>query len=106
MNRADAAAAAAAARERSRATAERIEQLLREQLQPVQLELHDDSAAHAGHRSSGGRGHFRLRIVSTRFAGLTPLQRHRLVNEILAPLWDRELHAISVVAATPDELAK
>ncbi|MGH8144493.1 MAG: BolA family protein [Steroidobacteraceae bacterium] len=103
MNRAEAAAAAAA---RSSATAVRIEQLLGEALQPVQLELHDDSAAHAGHRSSGGRGHFRLRIVSTRFTGLTALQRHRLVNEILAPLWDRELHAISVVAETPEEFPR
>jgi len=103
---ADAAAAAAAIRARSSATAARIEQLLREQLQPLQFELHDDSVAHAGHRGSGGKGHFRLRIVSTRFAGLTPVQRHRLVNQVLAPLWDRELHAISVAAATPDEIVK
>ena len=106
MKSADAAAAAAASRARSSATAARIEQLLRQQLQPLQLELHDDSAAHAGHRGSAGKGHFRLRIVSTRFTGLTALQRHRLVNEVLAPLWDRELHAISVAAATPDEIIK
>jgi BolA protein len=103
VTRADVASAAAA---RSSATAARIEQLLTEELRPAQLELYDDSAAHAGHRSSGGKGHFRLRIVSTRFAGLTALQRHRLVNEILAPLWHRELHAISVVAKTPDEFIK
>jgi BolA protein len=98
--------APAAGRPRSSATAARIEQLLREQLAPLQLELRDDSAAHAGHRSAGGKGHFRLRIVSTRFAGLSVLQRHRLVNEALAPLWDTELHAISVAASTPDEIVK
>jgi BolA protein len=102
VSRVDAAATAA----RSSATAARIEQLLAQALQPLELELHDDSAAHAGHRSSGGRGHFRLRVVSTRFSGLTALQRHRLVNEILAPLWDQDLHAISVVAKTPDEFVK
>jgi len=79
---------------------------LSQALQPAQLQIQDDSAAHAGHRSAGGRGHFRVRIVSDRFAGLTALQRHRLVNEALAPLWDSELHALSVTALTSDELDK
>ena len=83
-----------------------IERLLSQALQPAQLQIQDDSAAHAGHRSAGGRGHFRVRIVSDRFAGLTALQRHRLVNEALAPLWDSELHALSVTALTSDELDK
>lgn len=84
----------------------RIEQLLRQALQPTQLQIDDDSAAHAGHRSAGGKGHFRVRIVSDRFAGLTALQRHRLVNDALAPLWDSELHAVSVTALTIDEQSK
>jgi BolA protein len=87
-------------------TARRIEQLLREQLQPSELEVRDDSAAHAGHASAGGKGHFRLRIVSTSFAGLTPMQRHRRVYAVLAPLWERELHALSVEALAPEEAAR
>ena len=86
------------------ARAAMIQRLLTRALQPEQLQVEDDSAAHAGHRSAGGRGHFRVRIVSTRFAGLTALQRHRLVNEALAPLWDSELHAVSVTALTSDEI--
>ena len=86
--------------------AHRMEHLLQQALRPTQLQIQDDSAAHAGHRSAGGRGHFRVRIVSDRFAGLTALQRHRLVNEALAPLWDSELHAVSVTALTIDELDK
>jgi BolA protein len=78
--------------------------LLQAALQPHDLQVIDDSHAHAGHRSAGGKGHFRVRVVSTRFAGLTALQRHRLVNEALAPLWQSELHAVSVSASTPDEL--
>ena len=83
-----------------------IEQALREQLQPERLEVLDDSAAHAGHTESGGRGHFRVRIVSTRFAGLGAVQRHRLVNAVLAPLWDSHLHAVSITALSPDEFTK
>jgi BolA family transcriptional regulator, general stress-responsive regulator len=83
----------------------RIERALREQLTPERLEISDDSAAHAGHADSGGRGHFRVRIVSTRFAGLSAVQRHRLVNAALAPLWETDLHAVSITALSPDESA-
>lgn len=87
-------------------TAARIQSLLQESLLPAHLEVRDDSAAHAGHASAAGRGHFRLRIVSTRFAGLKPLQRHRLVNEVLSPLFAAELHAVSMETLTPDEFFK
>jgi BolA protein len=85
----------------------RIEQRLREALQPQQLQVQDDSAAHAGHAGAAtGKGHFRVRIVSERFAGLTALQRHRLVNQALAALWDSDLHALSISALTSEELKK
>jgi len=85
----------------------RIEHCLREALQPVELTVRDDSAAHAGHAgAASGKGHFRVRIVSERFAGLSVLQRHRLVNQALAPLWDSDLHAVSISAFTSDELTK
>jgi BolA protein len=87
-------------------TAARIESLLQQRLLPAHLEVHDDSAAHAGHASAGGKGHFRLRIVSTCFAGLRPLQRHRLVNEVLSPLFATELHAVAMETLTPDEFFK
>ena len=86
-------------------TARRIEQLLREQLEPNEIEVRDDSAAHAGHASAAGKGHFRLRIVSRSFAGLTPMQRHRRVYAILAPLWEHELHALSMEALAPEEVS-
>jgi stress-induced morphogen len=88
------------------ATSVRIEQLLQQRLLPAHLEVRDDSAAHAGHQSAGGKGHFRLRIVSTCFAGLKPLQRHRLVNDVLSPLFETELHAVSMETLTPDEFFK
>ena len=87
-------------------TAARIESLLQQRLLPAHLEVHDDSAAHAGHASAGGKGHFRVRIVSTCFAGLRPLQRHRLVNQVLSPLFATELHAVAMETLTPDEFFK
>jgi len=87
-------------------TAARIQSLLQQRLLPAHLEVHDDSAAHAGHASAGGKGHFRVRIVSTCFAGLRPLQRHRLVNQVLSPLFATELHAVAMETLTPDEFFK
>jgi BolA protein len=87
-------------------TAAHIVSLLQRRLQPAHLEVRDDSAAHAGHASAGGKGHFRVRIVSTCFEGLKPVQRHRLVNETLAPLFETELHALAMETLTPDEFEK
>jgi BolA protein len=77
----------------------RMRALLETQLQPTRLEIIDDSAAHHGHASAGGLGHFRLRIASQRFAGLSTLARHRLVNETLAPLYRSDIHALSITAS-------
>jgi BolA protein len=90
----------------SRSTAAQIRSVLELHLDPVHLEVRDDSGAHAGHASAGGKGHFRLRIVSRCFVGLKPLQRHRLVNEALAPLYETALHAVAMETLTPDEFAK
>ncbi len=73
-------------------------------LEPVVVEIIDDSAKHAGHAGArGGGGHFRLRIVSPRFAGCRTMERHRLVYDALGPLMKREIHALSIAATTPDE---
>ena len=73
-------------------------------LQPQQLEIADDSELHAGHEGAkSGGGHYRLRIVSPRFAGLNTLQRHRLVYAALGSLMQHEIHAMSINALTPEE---
>lgn len=83
---------------------ERIEARLRQQLAPARLEVIDDSAQHAGHAGARGGGHFIVTLVSNRFAGLNPLQRHRLVYAALGDLMKTEIHALSVRALTPEEL--
>jgi BolA protein len=87
-------------------TAAQIERLLRQRLEPLHLEVRDDSHAHVGHHSAGGKGHFHLKIVSKRFEGLRPLQRHRLVNETLAALFETSVHALAMETLAPDEFDK
>lgn len=82
----------------------RMEQLLQAALSPVQLEVVDDSARHAGHAGArDGRGHFNVRIVSTAFAGLRPLARHRAVYAALGEMMQTDIHALGVQAQTPEE---
>lgn len=83
----------------------RIEARLRQQLAPDRLEIVDESAQHAGHAGArSGGGHFAATIVSKRFEGLNPIQRHRLVYEALGELMKTDIHALSVRALTPKEL--
>jgi BolA protein len=84
---------------------ERITALLHERLHPLKLELRDDSAAHAGHVGGGGKGHFRLLIVSEVFSGKTLVQRHRMVHDALAPLLETDIHALVLSARSPDEIS-
>jgi acid stress-induced BolA-like protein IbaG/YrbA len=49
--------------------------------------------------------HFASRIVATQFAGLRPIARHQLVYKTLGELVGREIHALSIEALTPEELA-
>src|SRR3990172_8172136 len=83
----------------------RIEARLRQQLAPDSLDIVDESAQHAGHAGArSGGGHFAATIVSNRFEGLNPIQRHRLVYEALGDLMKTDIHALSVRALTPKEL--
>ncbi len=78
-------------------------QALTEQLEPVELELVDDSAAHAGHAGARSGAHFNLRIVSAKFAGKPRIARHRLVYDALRPWMAEGVHALAIDARTPDE---
>ena len=79
--------------------AEAIEQQLRAQLQPTQLEVLDESAAHAGHSGANAEGygsHFRVRIASPLFTGKSRVARHRLVYDALQNFIDQGLHALAI----------
>ena len=49
--------------------------------------------------------HFSARIVSRAFAGLRGVARHQLVYRALGERVGREIHALSIVALTPEESA-
>ena len=85
---------------------ERIRDALEAQLQPLALEIRDDSHRHAGHEGArDGRGHFSVDIVSEAFAGLAPLARHRRVYAALGDMMQTDIHALQVRARTPAEAA-
>ena len=85
--------------------AEQIRRKLNEALAPLRLELTDDSHRHAGHAGARPEGetHFTVEIVSDAFTGLTRLQRHRLVHEVLAEELAGPVHALSLKMLTPSE---
>ena len=75
-------------------------------LEPMTLDLTDDSAKHAGHAGAapGGQTHWRLSIVSDRFAGKPTVARHRMVYEALGELMQHPIHALAITARSPEEL--
>jgi len=74
-------------------------------LQPQQLELVDESEAHRGHAGyrEGGNTHWRLSIVSPRFAGKPTVARHRMVYQALGELMQHPIHALAISARSPEE---
>jgi BolA family transcriptional regulator, general stress-responsive regulator len=84
----------------------RVEQLraaLERNLAPLLLEIVDDSAKHARHAGAREGGHFRVVVVASAFSGRSQLERHRLVYAAVAPLMGQGVHALSIIARTPEE---
>ena len=84
---------------------ERIRALLSAALAPTVLELTDESHLHAGHAgAASGGGHYRLKIVSSRFEGQRLVMRHRLVYDSVHDMMHTEIHALAITALAPSEL--
>jgi BolA protein len=80
-------------------TAQALTKRLQEYLNPVFLEVLDESAAHAGHVGADDSGmgtHFRVRIESPVFTGKSRVARHRLVYDALQEYIDQGLHALAI----------
>lgn len=83
----------------------RMRETLMVGLEPTRLDIINESELHAGHRSSPGTGdsHFRLLIVSPKFDGKSRVERHRMVNALLAPELKRGVHALALSTFAPGE---
>ena len=78
---------------------EAMAQRLQERLQATALEVMDESAQHAGHAGAAAEGwgsHFRVRIASPLFSGLTRVQRHQLVYDSVQDFLDCGVHALAI----------
>ncbi len=86
---------------------ERIRHKLHGDLAPLRLTVIDDSARHAGHAAARPEGetHFRVEIVSAAFRGRSRIERHRMVNSVLREELADRVHALSIIAMTPEEEA-
>lgn len=82
-----------------------MKQKLMVELRPTRLDIINESELHAGHRSSPGTGesHFRILIVAADFAGKSRVERHRIVNAVLAQEVGKVVHALALNAYAPDE---
>lgn len=82
-----------------------ISQKLNEAFAPESLDVADESylhEGHAGHRP-GGETHFRIHIVSRAFEGKSRVERHRMINTLLAAELAGAIHALAIRATAPGE---
>jgi BolA protein len=82
-----------------------IAEKLRAAFAPQSLDVIDEShqhEGHAGHRP-GGQTHFRVYIVSEAFRGKSRIERHRMINQLLAAELTGGVHALAIHASAPGE---
>ena len=82
---------------------QKITEKLTQALRPAALSVRDDSHRHVGHGGwrPEGETHFHIEVVAEAFAGKTPLERHRMVNRILAEELADRVHALAITARAP-----
>ena len=82
-----------------------IERLLESVFSPTLLVVTNDSARHHGHAGDDGSGesHFTVEIESAAFAGVSRLERHRMVIRALGDLPGQRVHALAIKARAPGE---
>jgi BolA protein len=95
---------------------ERMEKKLAAAFSPERLDVVNESHLHAGHHhvegghvaefDGTGETHFRVRIVSSAFAGMSRVERHRAVNAALAEELKAGLHALAIETAAPGETVR
>lgn len=77
-----------------------IESKLRAALEPLHLEVENESHMHSV--PPGSESHFKLIIVSERFTGRSLIEQQRIVNGILADELSGTIHALTMKTLTPE----
>ena len=87
------------------AVKEQITAKLTQALAPSILVVSDDSDSHRGHGGwrEGGETHFSVQVVSSAFSGKSRVERHRIVNALLAEELAGRVHALAISAKAPGE---
>lgn len=85
--------------------AHEIEALLVSAFAPLHLAVINDSGNHRGHAGDDGSGesHFTIEIESASFAGVSRLQRQRMINAALGDIPGERVHAMAIRAKAPGE---
>ena len=84
---------------------EQIKTRLNDSLSPEQLDIADNSAAHAGHAGArSGGGHYHVTIVASAFEGKSLVQRHQLIYQALGEMMKTDIHALGITATSPSEI--
>jgi BolA protein len=88
--------------------AETIRRKLIAEFAPIELAIEDESARHAGHSGARPEGetHFRVRIVSAAFEGLSRVERQRRVYAVLSDEFRDRVHALALTTLTPEEAVR
>lgn len=80
---------------------ERITRKLVDALKPAHMVISNESYKH--NVPKGSESHFHVLIVSQEFDKLPLIKRHRSVNSILSEELQNGIHALSILAKTPQE---
>lgn len=82
-----------------------IQDRLTASFSPLECQIVDESAMHAGHAgAASGGGHYRIHIISAFFEGKNRINRHRLVYDSLADMMQTEIHALAINAFAPSDV--
>ncbi len=81
-----------------------ITDTLNSELSPTLLQIEDESHQH--NVAEGAQSHFKVTIVSDTFDGKRLIQRHRIINTLLAEALEGPVHALALHTFTPTEWQK
>ena len=80
-----------------------IKEKIKSQIDLIEIEVIDQSSAHANHLGNTGGGHYKALIISNDFNDKSLVERHQMVYESLGALMTNEIHAFSMKTMTEVE---